>query len=122
MLGRGVRLLLSLAVLAETGVVSSTPCCTMECFSRPASVEVRDCCDSSDCCRGEKRGPAQAALSIKPPELGAAMTSAFSHPLFAGEAAVTSGASLDRLSLFETDLPPPRDGRDTHLRISLFRI
>jgi len=122
MLGRGVRLLLSLAVLAETGVVSSTPCCTMGCLSRPASVEVHDCCDSSDCCRLEKRGPAQAALSIRPPEVGTAATLALSHPPPLGEAAVASRAGLARLSFFETDLPPPRDGRDTHLRISLFRI
>lgn len=122
MVGRGVRLLLSLAVLAETGVVSSKPCCTMEQLARSAAAEVCDCCDSSDCCRGEKRGPAQAALSIKPPELGAAVTLSFSHPLFAGEAAVASGAGLERLSFFEINLPAPRDGRDTHLRISLFRI
>jgi hypothetical protein len=122
MLYRGLRLLLGLAVLAATGVASGAPCCTMEQLARPASAEVRDCCDSSDCCRGEKRGPAQAALSIKPLELRAAVTPAFSHPLFAGEAAVASAAGLERLSFLETNLPPPRDGRDTHLRISLFRI
>jgi hypothetical protein len=94
----------------------------MEQLARPASAEVRDCCENSDCCRVEKRGPAQAALSIKPPELGAALTLAFSHPLFAGEAAVASGAGLERPSFFETDLSPPRDERDTYLWVSLFRI
>ena len=120
MLSRGVGLLLSLAVLVETGAVS-TPCCAMEQLSRPASVEVLDCCDSADCCRLEKRGPAQVALSIKPPEVGPAALS-FNHPLLLGEAAVASRAAFARTSFFENDHPPPLNGRDTHLRISLLRV
>ncbi len=121
MIHRGLRLLLGLAVLAATGVASS-PCCTMQQLSRPASAEIRDCCESSDCCRVETRGPAQAALSIKPPEVGTATALALSHPLLSGQAAVAPSAGLARLSFFETDRLPSRDGRDTHLRISLFRI
>jgi hypothetical protein len=122
MFSRGLRLLLGVAVLAATGVASGVPCCTMEQLAGPASAEVRDCCDSSDCCRVEKRGPAQAALSARPLELGAGPAPAFSHPLFVGEAAAASRAGLRRVSFFQTDLPPPRNGRDTHLKISLLRI
>jgi hypothetical protein len=122
MLSRGVRLFLSLAVLAATGVVSSAPCCAMERLSGPASVEVRDCCDGSDCCRLEKGGLAQAVLSIKPPEVRTAAALPFSHPAPLGEAAFASRARLAQLSLLETDHSPPRDGRDTHRRISLLRI
>jgi hypothetical protein len=120
MFSRGVRLLLSLAVLVETGIVSA-PCCAMEQLSRPASVEVLDCCDSADCCRLEKRGPTQVAFSIKPPEVGAAAL-CFTHPLVLGEAAVASRNGFARSSFFENDHPPPRNGRDTHLRISLLRL
>ena len=113
-------MLLSLAVLVETGV-ASTPCCAMQQLSGPASIEVLDCCDSADCCRLEKRGPAQVALSIKPPDVGAAALS-FSHPLLPGEAAVALRAGFARSSFFENDHPPPLNGRDTHLRISLLRL
>ena len=119
---RGLALLLSFGVLAATGIASGTPCCTLQQLSRPVSAEMRDCCDSPDCCRVEKRGVAQAALSIKAPEVGTVAALPVSHPLFVGEAAAASSAALSRLSFSRTDHPPPRGGRDTHLRISLLRI
>ena len=119
---RGLALLLSVGVLTATGIASGTPCCTLEQLSRPASAEMRDCCDSPDCCRAEKRGVAQAALSIKAPEVGTAAALPVSHPLFAGDTALASEAALLRLPFSRTDHPPPRGGRDTHLRISLLRI
>jgi hypothetical protein len=119
---RGLALLLNVGVLAATGIASGTPCCTLQQLSRPVSAEMRDCCDSPDCCRVEKRGVAQAALSIKAPEVGALAVLPVSHPLFAGVAAVASGGAPWRLSFSRTDHPPPRGGRDLHLRISLLRI
>ena len=41
---------------------------------------------------------------------------------FAGDTALASEAALLRLPFSRTDHPPPRGGRDTHLRISLLRI
>jgi hypothetical protein len=119
---RGLALLLSLGVLAATGIASGTPCCTLQQLSRPVSAEMRDCCDSPDCCRVEKRGIAPAALSIKAPELAAPATHSVGHPLFDGETAFVSDAALGRPPFSRTDHPPPRGGRDTHLRISLLRI
>ena len=120
MLGRGVRLILTLAVLVATGVVPAAPCCAME-GSGPSAVEVRDCC-GSDCCRLEKRGPMQADLLIEPRKAGAAAATAFSHPPPVAETAIRAGSLHDRLSFLETDPSPPRGGRDIHLRISLLRI
>jgi hypothetical protein len=122
MFDRGLRLVLCLAVLAATGVASAMPCCTLQQLSSPVSAEIRDCCESPDCCRLEKRGPAQAALSVKPPEVAAAAAIFVAHPLFLGESATALNGAFARVSLFDSDLPPPLDGRGTHLRISLFRI
>jgi hypothetical protein len=122
MRNRELALLLSLGVLAATGIASGTPCCTLQQLYRPVSAEVRDCCDSPDCCRVEKHGVAQAALSIKAPEVGTVAALPVSHPLFFGEAGAASSAVLSRLFFSRTDHPPPRGGRDTHLRISLLRI
>jgi hypothetical protein len=115
-------LLLSVGVLAATGIASGTPCCTLQQLSRPVSAEMRDCCDSPDCCRVEKRGVAEAALSIRAPELAPAAALSVGHLLFVGEAAFVSGAALARPPFSRTDHPPPRGGRDTHLRISVLRI
>lgn len=112
--------MLCLAVLAATGVASGTPCCTLQQLSRPVSSELRDCCESPDCCRMEKRGPAQAALSSKSPQIGAAPTIPSYPPPFLAEAA--SNGVLARVFLLQSDLSPPGDGRGTYLRISLLRI
>jgi len=122
MLRKSLLLFLGIAVLAATGVASPLPCCTLEELSRPGSTEVRDCCDRQDCCRVEKRGPAQAALSIKAPEVGVTTLLATSHPQWLVQEAVSPAGALARQPLFEKDHPPPRGGRDTHLRISLLRI
>lgn len=93
----------------------------MERLSGPASVEVRDCCGGDDCCRLEKHGSAPAALSIKS-DSGRASALPFGYSLPLVEAASASCARLSRLPFLDTHHPPPGDGRDTRLRISLFRI
>ena len=67
-----------------------------------------------------ERGTAQAALSIKAPEVGAAIEIPAIHPVWIGERSAFLPAA--RLSFLMADHPPPSDGRDTHLRISLLRI
>ena len=120
MLRKGLALIMGLGVLAATGVASPTPCCTLQDLSRLAAAVVRDCCERPDCCRVEKRGTAQAALSIKAPEVGAAIEIPAIHPVWIGERSAFLPAA--RLSFLMADHPPPGDGRDTHLRISLLRI
>src|SRR6266481_7678724 len=68
---RAIALLLGFGFLAATGVASGTPCCTLTHLTGPPAVASADCCDSPDCCQGEKRGPAQATLSAKTPDTAA---------------------------------------------------
>ncbi len=119
---RGPAVLVCLCLLTATGVASGTPCCTLAHLAERASVASPDCCDKPDCCRGETRGPADATLTIKPPEIEAAVLLAFGHPLLAGETVTVSRADRARIFFYQTDLPPPLDGRGTHLRISVFRV
>src|SRR5258706_1262009 len=118
---RAVALLLGFGFLAATGVASGTPCCTLTHLTGPAAVTSTDCCDSPDCCRGEKRGPAQATLSAKAPKSSARA------PFVAAPLAIIAMASRTTVAAFGEPLvlkdhSPPLDKRATRLLISLFRI
>jgi hypothetical protein len=123
MLGRGGCLILAVAVLAATGVAAPAPCCALEELSRPVPAGVPDCCDRPDCCRVEKRGPAQAALSSKAPEVGATAIAAVGLLQWHAQTIFYRAAEASSRPLFAKDHPPPpHAGRDTHLRISLLRL
>lgn len=119
MVRKSLAIVLGLGVLAATGVASGTPCCTLAKLAPASTTEVRDCCAHPSCCDIEKRGPAQApsvkaAASALPTDLPltACLASGDPEAVFGLRPAVTH--SVDR--------PPPLDLRDTHLRISVFRI
>ncbi len=121
---RGLGVLLMVGVLCATGVASGAPCCKLLRLdtTNGAGAGAGDCCGSSNCCRIEKRGPAQAELLAMAPEAAAPEAPSVSHPLFLVEAESFRPAVSERQRLFSTDHPPPPGGRDTHLLISLFRI
>jgi hypothetical protein len=91
----------------------------MEQLFRPASIEALDCCESADYAAWRNRARAGGA-SISRRKSGRLRF--FSHPLLLGAAAVASRAGFARSCFFENDHPPPRNVRDTHLRISLLRL
>jgi len=123
MVRRVLVLLLGAGVLAVTGIAELSLCCSLEELSRPANSEIRDCCGNPDCCRSERRGHAQATLSVKAPRGDAAEK--------APEMGATHWLAMDPVAAAPRMVahlstsrhhPPPLDGRGTHLRISLFRI
>ena len=122
MSGRGLRLLLCFAVLGATGLISAMPCCALPQLSPAASAELRDCCGSGECCRVEKPGPAPVVIAVRYPEIRSAAAFPAGHPAFPGDSAIASDGALARVSFFQSDLPPPLNGRGTHLRNSLLRI
>jgi hypothetical protein len=122
MVRRALGALLTVGVLCTTGVASGTPCCTLLGLEPDSRPRVEDCCTSSDCCRIEKRGPAQTAPLSRASEDAGPATLSVGHPPFAGETAGASVALSDRTRFFETDHPPPPAGRNVYLRISLLRI
>ncbi len=121
MLRGGLALTVCLGLLAATGVVSGTPCCTLTHLADRASVASPDCCDNPDCCRGEKRGPADATLTVRASEI--------SPPEVFAPAPALSAGGISGLGLLACgDRPvanehsPPLDRGRTHLLISVFRI
>ena len=121
MLRRGLAFVVSLGLLAATGVASGTPCCTLTHLADRASVASPDCCDDPDCCRGEKRGPVDATLTVRTSEIS---PPAVFVPVPALPASRVSGPDLlafgDRPVANEHS--PPLDRSRTHLLISVFRI
>ena len=113
--------MLGLGFLAASGAASGTPCCTLTHLAGSPAVWSPDCCDSPDCCRGEKRGPAQATLSARTPETPARMAFVATPTLLSVRAAGPTVAVFGE-PLVLTDHSPPLDRRATRLLISLFRI
>ncbi len=124
MVRRGLGVLLVVGVLCATGVASGTPCCTLLRLdsSNRAGEGAGDCCESSNCCRIEKRGPAQAEFLATSPDAAAAEAPLVSRPILAAGPVGASPAGSAGQALSPTDHPPPPGGRDTYLRISLFRV
>jgi hypothetical protein len=121
MLRRGLAFVVSLGLLAATGVASGTPCCTLTHLADRASVASPDCCDDPDCCRGEKRGPVDATLSAATPETEPRAAFVPISPLLPGRiSSMVLPAFSDRTAVSEH--PPPLDRSRTRLLISLFRI
>jgi hypothetical protein len=118
---RAVSLLLGFGFLAASGVASGTPCCTLTHLTGPPAVASADCCDSPDCCLGEKRGPAEATLSAKAPETSARATLVAVPSVQSARAAGTTVAGFRELLVLK-DHSPPLDRGATRLLISLFRI
>lgn len=114
-------LLLGFGLLAASGVAAGVPCCTLTHLSGQPSVASADCCDSPPCCLAEERGPAPATLSAKAPETSASAAFVAALPVLYTAAAGTTVAAFGERLVLE-DHSPPLDGRDTRLRISLFRI
>ncbi len=121
MLRGGLPFAVCLGLLAATGVASGTPCCTLTRLADRASVAAPDCCDNPDCCRGEKRGPADATLTVRTSEI-------LPPAVFVPAPALPAGGifSPDLLGFGERPVAnehsPPLDRSRTHLLISVFRI
>ncbi len=118
---RGLALLGCFGLLAATGVASGTPCCTLTHLADRASMVSPDCCDNSDCCRGEKRESAEVTLSVKTSDMSPRAHSVPASPLLPGRiSGMVLAAFGDRAVVNEHS--PPLDRSRTRLLISLFRI
>ena len=118
---RAIALLVAFGLLAASGSALRMPCCGLAQLARVSSLEAPDCCPSPDCCRGEKRGPAQAALSSKAPETGP-------RPALAAQQmpahVAPSGFFLShfRATFAYPEHFPPAARPNTRLLISLIRV
>jgi len=118
---RAAALLVAFGLLVAAGSALRMPCCGLAQLARVSALQAPDCCPSPDCCRGEKRGPAQAALSSKAPDTGP-------RPALAAQQmpahAAPSGFFLTpfRVPFAFSEHSPPTERPNTRLLISLIRV
>jgi len=118
---RAAALLVAFGLLVAAGSALRMPCCGLAQLTRVSALEAPDCCPTPDCCRGEKRGPAQAALTSRAPDTGLrpalALQQMPAHP-----APIGFFLTRFRAPFAFTEHSPPAERPNPRLLISLIRV